>query len=505
MKGDRPMLTIQFDNICLELIFAKKERNLPLSVYQDIFYCFNFNEKVFGYDIPIIFRNEVDLIKMASATLMSGGSVSEVIISMGASEKYRQLMDRIHMVTETTLEERVLDHHLKILGQMVALMKVNSNLPKLQGYLERVRSGNVETIEDTINEYFTLIKSSFKDVIDYETKLNLGLVRSLNTPDDNFNDILTEIRKKYSRQNVIPSGIPELDREFLFGGFQPSRLYMFGGTSGVGKSILLLNFNIRAALYNYSSPSPGLDFLYENEKPQAVFLYITLENYVYESWMRLYCSLLNKTKREMLSEISGERDVASVKVKEAFQKIFSSHNSSIQIEYFQPGSISPMDIAALIQKYDQRPDLRKVKAVYIDYLDLLRPDQSRDLYRLDLGEITSGLKTISASFEIPIITATQLNREAYRREGSKEPGIETISESIQKLFIADFGGIIRKDNTASDTDKEDPSLRPVRVVLNIEKNRDGKIGKTYLYFDYPRSRFLTVEEYREEYEKITEI
>jgi replicative DNA helicase len=43
------------------------------------------------------------------------------------------------------------------------------------------------------------------------------------------------------------------------------------------------------------------------------------------------------------------------------------------------------------------------------------------------------------------------------------------------------------------------------VVLNIEKNRDGKVGKTYLYFDYPRSRFLTVEEYREEYEKIAEI
>ncbi len=65
--------------------------------------------------------------------------------------------------------------------------------------------------------------------------------------------------------------------------------------------------------------------------------------------------------------------------------------------------------------------------------------------------------------------------------------------------------IIRKDNPGSETEKADPSLRPVKVVLNIEKNRDGKTGKTYLYFDYPRSRFLTVEEYRDEYEKITQI
>jgi replicative DNA helicase len=41
--------------------------------------------------------------------------------------------------------------------------------------------------------------------------------------------------------------------------------------------------------------------------------------------------------------------------------------------------------------------------------------------------------------------------------------------------------------------------------MNIEKNRDGKTGKTYLYFDYQRSRFLTMEEYRDEYEKITQI
>jgi hypothetical protein len=39
--------------------------------------------------------------------------------------------------------------------------------------------------------------------------------------------------------------------------------------------------------------------------------------------------------------------------------------------------------------------------------------------------------TISASFEIPIITATQLIREAYRKEKDKEFGMETVSESIQ--------------------------------------------------------------------------
>jgi hypothetical protein len=37
-----------------------------------------------------------------------------------------------------------------------------------------------------------------------------------------------------------------------------------------------------------------------DDSPERVFLYVTMENYVYETWVRLYCSLFNKTKEEML-------------------------------------------------------------------------------------------------------------------------------------------------------------------------------------------------------------
>ena len=107
--------------------------------------------------------------------------------------------------------------------------------------------------------------------------------------------------------------------------------------------------------------------------------------------------------------------------------------------------------------------------------------------------------------EIPIITATQLNREAYRKDSNREPGIETISESIQKLFIADFGAVMVK---ADGGDKEldgEQGIKPVKVMLKVEKNRDGKIGKVYVYLDYLRARFLTKEEYQQEYKSTMEI
>jgi hypothetical protein len=36
----------------------------------------------------------------------------------------------------------------------------------------------------------------------------------------------------------------------------------------------------------------------------------------------------------------------------------------------------------------------------------------------------------------------------------------------------------------------------------FDKNRDGKTGRTHIYFDYPRSRFITQKEFVEEYEKL---
>jgi replicative DNA helicase len=41
--------------------------------------------------------------------------------------------------------------------------------------------------------------------------------------------------------------------------------------------------------------------------------------------------------------------------------------------------------------------------------------------------------------------------------------------------------------------------------LKVEKNRDGKTGRTNLYFDYSRSRILTNEEYMDEFGEVMKI
>ena len=80
-----------------------------------------------------------------------------------------------------------------------------------------------------------------------------------------------------------------------------------------------------------------------------------------------------------------------------------------------------------------------------------------------------------------------------------------VSEPIQKVFIADFGAVIQRAENPENGSNGDQPPKPVKGNLRAKKNRDGKTGKTNLYFDYPRSRILTNEEYMDEFEEVMRI
>jgi hypothetical protein len=77
-----------------------------------------------------------------------------------------------------------------------------------------------------------------------------------------------------------------------------------------------------------------------------------------------------------------------------------------------------------------------------------------------------------------------------------------ISESMQKLFIADFSAMMTRDVEDKDSSKSTPEDWPVKLLLRVNKNRDGRTGEVPIYMDYPRSRFLTKQEFDEKYRAV---
>jgi replicative DNA helicase len=503
------MITESFLNSTFELILCKKPRPLEPALYEQIIYLLTFfqTKMVENGDVPLMVRNKFDLLETICKLIQQGGTTDTALASVMNSERFKQHTDFINAtIHNPSVNEKQIAAQTKLIHDMVAWSKLNVTFKRFRDYSDVVWDGSFFSIQEVIAEWIDLVKGASKDVANYELASNTGLISSINTKAPHIDDMLAEVCKKYSVQNVVQSGIPELDRDFLSGGFQPSRLYMMGGTSGIGKSILLLNCAIRAALSKSAEYPEEFRHWYEPGMmpPEQVFLYVTMENYVYETWLRLYCALTQKTKREALRVILTEKNGAAL-LREEINALFGPFNSSIQIDYFPANTISPATIASLIEKYNRNPKVQCVKAVYVDYLDLLQPDERREFYRLDLGEVTSRLKSIAATYEIPIITATQLNREAYKKAKGSDIGAEMISESMQKLFIADFSAMMTRDMTDKEDSKGAPDDSPVKLLLRVNKNRDGKTGEVPIYMDYPRSRFLTKQEFDEKYRAVVEI
>jgi hypothetical protein len=81
-------------------------------------------------------------------------------------------------------------------------------------------------------------------------------------------------------------------------------------------------------------------------------------------------------------------------------------------------------------------------------------------------------------------------------------GINSIPKTLFPYYSYDL--LLGEEDLGKNENNGD-QMDPVRVTLSVEKNTDGKMGKTQVYFDYPRSRVLTQEEYQKEQGGIMEI
>ena len=112
--------------------------------------------------------------------------------------------------------------------------------------------------------------------------------------------------------------------------------------------------------------------------------------------------------------------------------------------------------------------------VFLDYLDLIRSGSNLEL-RLELGEITLGLKRIAIEYDIPIVTATQLNRSGYN---NAIPTLTSIGESIKKATDSDFIAFLQhtekdKIKYMSELNEE---IEGTLIRLTVLKNRNGPTG-----------------------------
>lgn len=349
------------------------------------------------------------------------------------------------------------------------------NKKKLNDYLSRKESikkfisnyetGNYEDDLELMDQWENILSNSYQVILDIKKEKNLEDVVSLDLLNDDYAHVVDKIRNVSC--DIIPSGFNILDTELGSSGFEDGRLYIFAGTSGVGKSTLLINLICNAVKNNVN----------KREDKWNMYYYITAENLVHETLARIYSCYFSIPISELLYKIEHDKDYY-LEMMENLKSEFRKHKCLIKIDYVTPNVTTLADIESLIYLNKEQYN---VKGLYLDYMDKISSGRNLNDLRLELGLISSKLKEYATTFNFPVHTVTQLNRGGYDSEMG--PSLTQMSESMLKVNDADFVAFLQLDKEkVMSIDLPEGTIYGNKIVFTILKNRNGAVGASTILF-----------------------
>lgn len=336
---------------------------------------------------------------------------------------------------------------------------------KLMDLFDKKENGYFKSLTDYTNAFKKLLNEISTNTRNIERYKREGKGFDLSEK-----TIIREAKKVYrdltKPSNKLKIGIQALNK-MLNGGFESGRSYVFMGLTGVGKSIVLLSIANWIRKYN-KLPKKG-------DMKQAV-LFISQENSKNETFERLFNLNINGTD---IRELTEEDLIKNIRKSDM---IVSDNDINLKFIEFSDREIGVSDIDAMISDYER--DGIEIIAVVQDYIEKLRPKQNYSELRHALGSNATELSELAKKWQIPVITAAQLNRLASsvvdnaiannKKNTTKLLGRQNVSEAWSMITNSDCCIIINREiDDTSDVEKQ-------YLGFKLEKFR-GKPGKDRVY------------------------
>ena len=254
---------------------------------------------------------------------------------------------------------------------------------------------------------------------------------------------------------VMSTGIAGLDKA-LDGGLHAG-LTVLGAVSSMGKTSLMLQMadTLAAAGRNV--------------------LFITIEM----SRMELIAkSAVRGTKERARPLLDGKLP------EEKVRGLISAYRQKTggRVELWEPDA--PLTPAFLDEKVSAFCAQHESPVLFLDYLQLVAPARAGMTEKQTADAAVAMLKQLARRYDMPVMAASSLNREAYR-PGSAEPGLSAFKESGSVEYSADLLLVLKY---RTDADRENKTA-PRHLALTILKNRFGATGES-IPLDYEPEKEL---------------
>jgi replicative DNA helicase len=282
-----------------------------------------------------------------------------------------------------------------------------------------------------VAEKFTDQSFSIEEtLVDFEKAYNITLKENLGHW--YLEDVEKHIKDLTTIYNPVPTGWEFFDSK-TEGGLFPKTLTVFAGQVNVGKSIVLGNLATNMLLADKN----------------VLLISLEMSEFMYS---KRISTQLTQIPHNDLKTFTGE-------LQEQLRHIKRSINSKLVIKEYPPKSITVRQIDGFVTKLKHKgfnPDI-----IVIDYINLIHPIAKNLNSYESVKEIAEHLRALAFKYNIPIISATQLNRGSFN---TSSPGMEGIAESIGLAATCDVICSLWQE-------EEDRELGVIN--MGMQKNRFG--------------------------------
>jgi replicative DNA helicase len=250
-------------------------------------------------------------------------------------------------------------------------------------------------------------------------------------------------------QSALSTGWRRLD-DLHLGGLRPGTLTIVGARPSVGKSVIVGDMALDAALHGHGA------------------LFISLEMTRTELICRMLSNLASVPLSRLLRHQLGGYDG------EDWKRVQKAHDrlDGIPLGMTQNPYLGLTSIRSLAR--DRARTARGLRLIVVDYLGLINPADKKQDRRIQVDAISRGLKLMAKELEVAVVAACQLNRGPEQRV-DKRPSLADLRESGSIEQDADNVWLLYREPE----DPADPTAgREIEVI--VAKNRQGPTGSVQL-------------------------
>ncbi len=473
LKGSLKLTISQLDKILIAVLNNSENKKFIRNV-QDLFDMYTENSIKRDYEKEI----RVLLIQNILTLVLENnlGKKESILSFINCDGKNKDdLNELLQNVSDQSLSDEELSVVDKLVVQHSKCAYVGNVVEMLQDKLTSFQTENYDDVDHMLNEI-------------EESSIKLG--RALKSSKETFNAETNEmILNSTGSKEMIAAFIEESKNpsarirtglqffnEKLDGGFENGRVYLAIGMAKGWKSGFLGNAALWALLYNDLKP--------KNKNLRPVVLYVTMENTIKET-MERYWTHFNGNNDNM-ADHDADYVVDVLRKHKIIQSDDPNDKSPIlKIEYVSNKSINTYDLELKMEELEKEG----MECVFLiqDYIKRIRAAEPNKELRLELGNIADEFSVIAKKRKIPVLTAMQLNRDAFREFDSqgtvdgkfnafKKMGAAQVGESIDLVHNVDYAFTIARADDIFINDAGRAEVEDSYLFINCIANR-GKGGQ----------------------------